>query len=121
MTDSGQVRRFVARPPTIRFALDCRHHAALPRADGLGHKRSLVSPLIERQSRSILILAHTRQIIAGIDVSCPAEEELLECLGGTCTQRVNYSAKGDLHKKLFCSRDRYQLEVIWEYPCPIGN
>ena len=83
--------------------------------------RSLDSPLIERQSCSILLVAHARQIVAGIDVSCPAKEELLECLGSTRTQRVNYAAKGNLHKKPFCSYDGYQLEVIWEYPCPIRN
>src|ERR1700681_4016597 len=41
-------------------------------------QRSLAGRLIERQSCSILLVAHARQIIAGINASCPTEEELLK-------------------------------------------
>ena len=41
---------------------------------------SIVCQSIERQGCSILIVGHAREIISGIDVSCPAEEEFLERL-----------------------------------------
>src|ERR1700730_8685474 len=84
-------------------------------------RRSLVGRSIECQSCSILLVAHARKIIAGIDVSGSTEEELLKRSKCTRTQRINYAAKRNLHKEPLCSRDGYRLEVVWEYPRPIGN
>jgi hypothetical protein len=36
MAGPGQKRRFGPRSPTVRFALDCRHRAALPRTAVVG-------------------------------------------------------------------------------------
>src|SRR5215813_8484209 len=36
---------------------------------------------IERQWRPIFLVTHAGEVISGVNVSCPAEEELLECSG----------------------------------------
>src|ERR1700716_2732250 len=89
------------------------------------HLSSWFAPIccrsIERQSCSILVVGHARQIISGVDVSCPTKEELLEGPESTGTQRINHATEGDLQKKPLRARNGYELEVVWEYPRPIGN
>src|SRR6267143_3320121 len=89
------------------------------------HLSSWFSPIfcrsIERQSCSILVVGHARQIISGIDVSCPTKEELLEGPESTGTQRINHATERDLQKKPLRARNGYELEVVWEYPRPIGK
>src|SRR5262245_33073015 len=77
--------------------------------------------LIERQSRSIFIVAHAGEIISGVNVSCPTKKELLEGFGSARTQRINDATERDLYKKPFCARNRYKLEVVWKCPRPIRN
>src|ERR1700730_748575 len=110
-----------ACPRHVRCTLNICRDVAVPRTERCANSSHWPGRLIERQRCSILLVANARQIIAGIDVSCPTEEELLNRFESARTQRINYAAKGNLHKKPLCSRDGYQLEVIWEYPCPIGN
>src|SRR5882724_3014621 len=116
---TGLICKSGSRPDAKSF-VPVQSSALLSRT-WVGVTRSSVGHSIERQSCSILLVAHARQIIAGINVSCPTEEELLKRFERTRTQRINDAAEGNLHKKPLCSRDAYQLEVIGEYPCPIGN
>jgi hypothetical protein len=44
-----------------------------------------VEKSIEPKGRSKLIIIHTGKIVSGINVPCPAKEELLECLGSART------------------------------------
>src|SRR5712692_8457616 len=88
------------------------------------HASSHVSPIegsIKRQSRSIFVVVHAREIVFGIDVPCTAKEEFFERLERTGTQRINDSAESDLYRKPLRSGDGDQLEVVWESPGPIGN
>src|SRR5262249_43940461 len=83
---------------------------------GAGERRS-----IERQSRPVLIVVQSSEIIFGIDLPCPGEEILFERLTGARTQRVNDATEGDLDGKSFGTLDRYELKMIWECPHPEGN
>jgi hypothetical protein len=82
---------------------------------------TIVSRSIEAQGCTKLIVIHAGEIVSRINISCPAKEELLECPQGTRTQRINYATQGDLYEILLCARNRYQLEVLREYPRPIGH
>src|SRR5262249_33881383 len=74
---------------------------------------------IEPQPRLELIVIHGREIILGIHVSCPAEEELVEGLESSGSQRINDTTKGDLGKKPLCARDGHELEMVREYSGPV--
>src|SRR5262245_11523942 len=76
---------------------------------------------IELQRSSKLGVVHAREIKPGIDVSCPAKEELLEGHERAGTQRIDDAAEGDLYKKPLGAGNGYEREVVWEYSCPIRN
>jgi hypothetical protein len=69
---------------------------------------------IERQSRFILIITHALEIVPGINVSCPAKEELVEGRESARTQRINEASEGDFYEKTPSARNRYKLKVAWE-------
>src|SRR5262249_53927123 len=76
---------------------------------------------IERQCRPIFIAIHAREIILGIDVSCSAKEKLPEGLESTGTQRISDATHGDVDKEPLRARNRDELEVVGEYPRPVGD
>src|SRR5262249_8702085 len=76
---------------------------------------------IERHGRPKLIVVHAREIVARVHVSCPSEEEFLEGFGGARTQRISDASECDPDGKALRACDRHQLEMVREYPRPIGN
>src|SRR5215472_13042870 len=76
---------------------------------------------IKLQRRSKLSFAHPREIVAGINVSRPTEEEFVKSFDRTRTQQINRTSKGDLCKKRFGAWNGHRFEVIREYPRPVGN
>src|SRR5262249_23915781 len=78
-------------------------------------------PLIERQSRSILIVTHAREIKPGINFLCSTKEELVEGHESTGTQWISDAAEGDFYKKSLCAQNRHEVKMVWEYACPIGD
>src|SRR5499427_737180 len=67
------------------------------------------------------MVIHAGEIISGIDVPRPRQEELLEGLQRTRTERSYYPAEGYLYKELLSARDGNELEVVREYPRPVGD
>jgi hypothetical protein len=57
---------------------------------------------IEPQGRSVFVVIHAREVVSGINVSRPPEEELLECHERARAQRINDAAESDLYKKPLC-------------------
>src|SRR5262249_14946903 len=78
-------------------------------------------PLIERQSRSILIVTHAREIKPGINFLCSTKEELVEGHESTGTQWISDAAEGDFYEESLCAQNRHEVKTVWEYACPIGD
>src|SRR5260370_12549498 len=76
---------------------------------------------IKPEGRSKLSVIHAREIVPGINVPCSAEEELVERLHSSRAQRISDASRGDLCKKPLRARNGNKLEVVREYPCPVGN
>ena len=79
------------------------------------------SPSVERQRRAVLGVAHACEIVSGIDVPRPAEEELLEGLHRPGSQRMTDTAKGDSRTKWLRAGDGDEREVVREDPRPVGH
>jgi hypothetical protein len=72
----------------------------------------LVAPSIEHYSGSILVVRHAREIVAGVYVLCPTEEELFEGLGRQGPQRINDAAESNLDREPIrsCAQHRRGFE-----------
>jgi hypothetical protein len=67
------------------------------------------------------LVCHPREIISGVHVSSPAEEEFLERRCGARTQGINNASQGDLRKERLRARNGHKLELVRKYPRPVGN
>src|SRR5262249_62401309 len=76
---------------------------------------------IERYGCSILVVAHSCEVVAGIHVSCPGKEELLECFESARSERISDPRKPDFHRKTLRSHDGDKLKMIRERAHPIRN
>jgi len=70
---------------------------------------------------SILFVGHSREIVAGINVSCPAKEKFIESLKSAWSKWINDPSKADPHGKALRSRDWNQLKMVRERSDPIRN
>jgi hypothetical protein len=62
---------------------------------------------VERHGRPKLGVIHAHEIISRINVSRPAEEELIEGFESTWTQRINDTSKCDIYEESLSARNRY--------------
>ena len=87
----------------------------------LKQKKVLAGVAIERvafnavtKSAILEAIAHPRQIIAGVDVSRPAEEKFLERRRRTRTKRIDHTGERNLDEKLLRVRNGHELELVGE-------
>src|SRR5262249_61050300 len=59
--------------------------------------------------------------VTRIDVSWAAEQEFLESVEGSGTQRLRHATEGDLYRVPLRTRDGYELEQVRERARPIGD
>src|SRR5262249_55986548 len=69
---------------------------------------------VEGHGCSILFVGHSREIVAGINVSCPAKEKFIESLKSAWSKWINDPSKADPHGKALRSRDWNQLKMVRE-------
>src|SRR5262249_14735987 len=80
-----------------------------------------VSLSVEGHGCSILFVGHSREIVARINVSCPAKEEFIESFKSARSKWINDPSKADPHGKALRSRDWNQLKMVRERSDPVGN
>src|SRR5262249_31508733 len=77
--------------------------------------------LIKCHESSILFVGHSCEVVTGINLSCPAKEEVLERLESAWPKRISDPRQADLQRKALRSRDRDQLKMIRECSHPVGD
>src|SRR6516162_7671472 len=77
--------------------------------------------LIEHHRCFILLIGHSREIVARVNLPCPPKEEILESLESAWPQRTSNPCKADPKGKALCPRDGDQFKMVRECPHPVRD